>query len=414
MSIAAVAARPSRGRSGALAVVAWIVWAAVCAVFVAVIVRTLMLDLAPVAPIAVVRSMSASGRTDDAVGELRKILRRSPHDGQARMELARILGSRKEYAECARELGAVPIWWPTKSEAAFLEGQTYKLLNRMREAEAAWLVCNRYDPFHPTPPKFESAANMELLELYAYEERWDDAHRVIWNAYDHADPIDHPAILVMRIRTEMERITPESAAAKLRVWVDADPADWEARLALARVEQTLGRPDEADRLIGRCLEERPNDPRAHRVKLAILYARGDLEAITAALEKLPPGSDDDPEIWKFRALASEKRGDWSSAVNSYLQALRIRPNDAELHYKLSVAEERVGNRDRAADHRRRNQELRKARAELTDAYERYLDADKGRAGAPDRAVAIRRLADICDRLGWDRVAEGWRRLAQAA
>jgi tetratricopeptide (TPR) repeat protein len=361
-------------------------------------------------PIAKIRSMISAGQTLPAKSALREILRRSPNDGDARMQLARVLGAEGDYLGCAKELHLVPAWWPNKAEAAYLEGQSFKALDRMREAEAAWNVCNSYDPLHPTPPKFESAANIELMELYAYEERWEDAHRVIWNAYENAPPIDHGAILVMRIRTEMERIAPASSVIVLRRFVAADPLDWEARLALGRAEGAIGRPDEAMKLVKDCLDERPQELRAWREWLALLFAQGNLPALASAIARLPQGASGDPEIWKLRGMEAEKRQDWNGAADAYREALRIKPSEAEYHYKLSVVEERVGRPEVAKDHRRRNQELRALRGKLSTTFEAYLEADKKGNGSPERSLAIQELADLCDGLGWERVARGWRGL----
>lgn len=359
---------------------------------------------------AVVRGWISGRRVEEAKTVLRERLRRSPHDGEARMELARILGAEKDYLGCSQELADIPEWWPTKAEAAFLEGQSYKIVDRIKDAEAAWNLCNQYDPLHPTPPKYESAANLELMELYAYEERWDDAHRVIWNAYEHADPVDHPAILVMRIRTEMERIDPASAVVRLRRYVAADASDWEARLALARVESAIGRAEEANLLIRQCLEERPQEVRAWREWLGILLAQGDLPGLSEAIAKLPKGSENDAEIWKYRGLAAEKRQNWSIAAEAYRAALRLKPFEPEYHYKLSIAEERLGSRAAAEQHRKINKDLRAVRGQLTQAFEDYLKFEKQTSGSLDRTNSVARLVDLCEKLGWERVANGWRRL----
>ena len=74
---------------------------------------------------------------------LREHLRRSPHDGEARMMLARALAGRGDLLGCARQLHEVPFWSPRKAEALFREGQSYLKIDRAKDAEDAWLWPSR-------------------------------------------------------------------------------------------------------------------------------------------------------------------------------------------------------------------------------------------------------------------------------
>src|SRR5260221_149551 len=79
-----------------------------------------------------------------------------------------------------------------------------------------------------------------LNAWWVWDDRLDEPRQALWRAYDMAGPIDRPAILVMLLRTEFERIAHEEAAATLRRYVHATPDDWEARRALAIEEQWAG------------------------------------------------------------------------------------------------------------------------------------------------------------------------------
>ena len=161
--------------------------------------------------------------------ELREHLRLAPHDGAARMMLARVLAAGGDLAGCTRELHQVPSWWPQKAEALYREGQAYLLLNRARDAEAALLAVIDADPPHPADPAVFHDASQELLSLYATEDRWDNAHVILWKVYDRATPAYRPTVLAMRIQSELERIAPTESVKLLKRYVAADPADWEAR-----------------------------------------------------------------------------------------------------------------------------------------------------------------------------------------
>src|SRR5262249_42824239 len=140
--------------------------------------------------------------------ELREHLRRAPHDGAARMMLARVLAARGDLAGCTRELQQVPTWWPQKAEALYREGEADLLMNRARDAEAALLAVIDADPLHPADPAVFHDASKELLSLYATEERWDDAHVILWKVYDRASPADRPTVLAMRVLSDLERPAP--------------------------------------------------------------------------------------------------------------------------------------------------------------------------------------------------------------
>src|SRR5262245_38669672 len=53
-------------------------------------------------------------REGEAERALRQRLIRSPHDGESRVQLAKLLAQRQDLIGCARELHRVPFWWPEK------------------------------------------------------------------------------------------------------------------------------------------------------------------------------------------------------------------------------------------------------------------------------------------------------------
>ena len=62
----------------------------------------------------------------------------------------------------------------------------------------------------------------------------------MWTAYDHAAPVDRPVLLAMRMRPELERISPKESIAVLKRYVAAAADDWEALLRLGCAELALG------------------------------------------------------------------------------------------------------------------------------------------------------------------------------
>lgn len=354
------------------------------------------------------------GRGDYAQAEtaLRERLRRAPHDGGLRMTLARVLAARGDLLGCARELGEVPYWWPKRAEAMFRSAQALLMADRARDAEAALLAILDADPLHPPDAGLYHDASQELLKIYAIEDRWEDAFPVIWKAFDHAAPADRPLMLTMRLRCELERVSPNETLKTLRRYVAADPMDFEALRAVANAELAVGQRAEALRNMEACVTGHPDDPRAWRDYLTMLQSSGEQAAFEAALARVPPSADTEPEIWMFRGQVKESAKDWSGAAGDYRKALELNPNLVNAHYRLAMIAGRLGDRDEAASHRKRWDKLREARVQLRQADADYRTAlDAASAPSPkataiaDLRAATRRLASVCENLGWARAVE---------
>jgi tetratricopeptide (TPR) repeat protein len=364
-------------------------------------------DAWPVVELDTVSHWIDQHRDHEAEQALRRRLARSPHDGEARTMLAKLLAQRNDSLACARELHQVPFWWPDKGKWLLMEAGAFKQSSRLRDAEAAWKTVVEDDPLHPVDPKFVTAATRDLLELYAVEGRWDDAVKLIWRSYDRtSDPAEHESFLNMRIRTELSRIVPAVAAAQMEKYLAADPADWEARRGLAKAQMALNHPDEAKRQLARCLQERPEDPHGWADYLDLLHDTGDLDGLRQAMARLPDSVADHSGVLKHRARLLERDRQWAQAVDLYRRILQARPFERETYYRLALIEGRLGQHQPAQAHQQRAEDMRVARGELNEAYQKVLDLQSDR-NAPAYHVAVRRLAQLCETLGWHRDAEGW-------
>ncbi len=373
-------------------------------------------DTRPVADLRTIEGLIARQQFTQAEAALRERLRRAPHDGEIRMTLARALAARGDLLGCAKELHEVPFWWPKKAETLYREAQAYLMLNRAREAESALLAVIDSDPLHPPDPAVFHDASQELLKLYAMEDRWDDAHVILWKEYDRGSPEDRPMVLSMRMRCELERMAPTVSVELLKNYVAADPEDFEALRAMANAELSLGQGAEALRHMQACLKGRPDDPRVWRDYLTMLQSLGELDAFNEALARVPAAAEIEPEIWMFRGQSRERESDWPGAAENYRQALERNPNLLNAQYRLAIVEDRLGLREQSAAHRKRWQALRDAQTQLrqADAEYRLALAEASSPGAgpgPKLRAAVKRLASICETLGWSRVAEGWNRVA---
>jgi thioredoxin-like negative regulator of GroEL len=375
-------------------------------------------DTRPLADLGVISAWIAQEQFTEAEPALRECLRRSPHDGEARIMLAKVLAAHGDLRGCARQLHEVPFWWPTKAEALFREGQAYLMANRAKDAETCWQAIVQEDPLHPPTSDILRDVSLQLLGLYAMENRPENAAVVLWNAYEHANPVDHLSLLSMRVRSELERLAPEATIIQLARFVAEDPSDWEALRALARAELALNRKEEAQRHFQACLEGAPDNPRVWRDYLSMLHDTGNQETFAALLTKVPPTAESESDIWRFRGLLKEEADDSRGAAQDYSTALMHNPYTMAAHYRLAMVEERLVHRESAAEHRKKADQLRNARGELQTAFENVLAAEEARQKQtsvdPDLQTSIRRLASVCETLGWARLAQAWNKLAESS
>jgi tetratricopeptide (TPR) repeat protein len=346
------------------------------------------------------------GRYEEAEAVLREQLRRFPHDYEARWLLARSLGARDQLVACADQLRRMPPWAPNIRQCLYLEGCCYLQLHRARDAEAAWRACIAPDALRPRFDAYFKMAVEQLVELGMLKERPDDARDAVWMMYDAASPADRPDILILLLRTWIDRIDSRVAADRLRRIVAADPADLAARRALAHALDLQGDPRGAAEMVESNLEAWPDDPWTWRDQLWMLNLRDDLPGLTTALAKLPPSTDREGEILAYRGLVCEKRRDWPCAADAYRRADELRPFNAELTYRLGMSEVRAGRREAGLRHLKQSRELKQALERLADAVLDYRDAlvASPDPGDPGRVKAARALAAICRTLGMDRVA----------
>jgi tetratricopeptide (TPR) repeat protein len=371
-------------------------------------------DAWPVPEMKTIQGLIQAGKDRDAEGALRSVLARSPDDGQARLALAKLLGKRGARRDCARELGRIPFWWPGKRDASFYEGEAYRQCNLARAAESAFRLCVTDDPLHPVSPTLLTEASTQLIEIYAFEERWDEAIEVVWNAYRQSSPLEQPTVLGMRIRLMFERMAPESVASRMREYLAADPLDVNARRALARAEVALRRDSEADRQIATCLEADRSNLLVWRDWLKILEFRGDSPRMVEVLAKLPANyqASTDAELWEYIGLARQANNDLAGAAEALRRAVALQPASPTNVYRLARVEQRLGESKLAAEHRRRSNTVRETLGKVTAAYLEYMDlAASKSATTTERRNAAVRLSALFETLGLARDANEWKDIA---
>jgi len=355
-----------------------------------------------------------SGRGGEAEPALRTLLRRSPHDAPTRMLLARLLAERGDHRGCAEALRGVPFWSPSKHDALYYEAQSWMEADRARDAEAAYRAYIAEDPNHTSPPGVSRAETVvALVNLLSLEDRWDATREVIWQVLPGAQGGDREELLVMSLRTALERSSPKASVAALRRYVAADGGDYAARLALARASDSLGDRATADAQFDACLALRPADPEVWRALAEARKRRADPAALRAALARAPASAA--VVLRPYRAFLLVLDGKLAEAADAYDAALADRPDEPEMCYRAALVARRLGRPESEAKYLRRYRALESATEALPVAFTDYVrDARPAESDPSKRAAALGRLADLCQTLGRDRDAREWARLRDAA
>ena len=175
----------------------------------------LVRDMRPVPELRTVGDWVRLKRYDDAEAALREHLRRSPHNGAAMIMLASVKAERGDNLGAARQLHAVPFWWPNKLDLSFLEGQLFLESGRGRDAEAAWNQCLHDDPLHPPPPQSQVVrqAALELMKLYGRERRLGEAHALAGRVIGRLDRDAREDVLRLLVSFEVGPSAPAADGA---------------------------------------------------------------------------------------------------------------------------------------------------------------------------------------------------------
>ncbi len=292
----------------------------------------------------------ASGRFDAALVAWESIPPRSPRGASAALARARVLvGDLGRLAEAEAILEAALAVAPagptrlelrhTLAQLDFLESRPEAMRRATLEGQGDWL-----DP----------AA--ELRDLWL---------------------IDDATVMVDDLARSVE------AAARL------SPDDPRVRLARAGLLWRSGRLEEARAAVDACLAARPEDGAAELLRLKVARAFNDPVAAREALDRLPADSLPEADLLDLRAWLASTRGDRPDERRTLERRVALGPADPKALDRLAVLAWEAGDRDRAAELRRRKGELDAAK----DRYRRLL-VDPA---APKRHAELAGLAEALDR-----------------
>lgn len=365
---------------------------------------------AALTPASEIEAMLASGQYRAAERAAARWTREKPRDPAAWYTLARARAGLNDLEGTVEALRKIPDWSVRKGDARFFEGKAFLKMHKVRLAEEAFLDCIRREE-RGENVALAANARLELMALYAMQERWDAFKRTVWDVYARLVPSDRLATLTMRMRSEFEQTRPDLNIEALRLRVDADPDDVQSLAGLATAYDRASELGEAVRLLKQAVQKAPHDDAIWARYLDVLYRSGAIEELRTELARHPERAANSPEVHNLRGVLAQSSGDFEAAESAFRRALDLRPDVPEYHHRLGQVLLRLGKPEEAAHEAAERSRLIEAREALRLAWNDFADTNE-KNPADVTAAQLRALARACAAASMTREADAWEALAR--
>jgi thioredoxin-like negative regulator of GroEL len=301
-------------------------------------------------------------------------------------------------------LMALMIWAgrPHPPTSPMMEAKKALERSEAARAEKSLIQATRLDPGDPQPW-------LLLLELLRVEDRQLEAQEVGWRAYQAVSESSRRKILRAMTLALLADTPEDLARTTLARWIEADPADVDARVALLQriaMSPRAQDPDRAARVaaLSAIVAEAPQHVAAHEALALALADSGEPDQGREVLKNWPVQGRD--------ARYARLKGRWNleydhkpaEAVEAFRESLKALPHDWRTRYRLARALRNAGLEEEAKKASADVEKLREALDPL--ALGRRLDKDLAALDDPKSRLD---LADLCERAGLTKLAEAWKR-----
>lgn len=189
----------------------------------------------------------------------------------------------------------------------------------------------------------QSAYRNELIQVLIAQRRFDEAEKEL-RARTEADPADSKAGLdLVRFLNSVKG--PEAARAELDARIKAGGDVFDYQMALAQLEATQGKVDDATQLLQTLAKAATTPARKSTAQLMIaeIYVgKGNLAAAEPLISEILAADRRNAGALRLRASIKIDKGDIDGAVADLREALNDQPKSADLLMLLAVAYERGG------------------------------------------------------------------------
>ncbi len=269
--------------------------------------------------------------------------------------------------------------WPIVNEAPYHSVGFVNLAAKLRQQDRLEEAEHAFRRAIEAYPDNEFAwYQMGLLDLK--RGRVVEAEASLDKAAAIAPTFAEPHLALARMLAGTNQV--EEAIARYRQAIKLKPDEPEPRLELVRLLAQSGRADDAAREMELLTKLAPNDA----------AIREELGRLTATTSTEAPSRDDEADRLFRKATDLAAIGSFAEAIAAYQEVLKLKPNDAHLHFSLAKAYVATGNPTEASHHLqeavRIDEKLAPAHIELgrlladqgqlhtaIDHYRRALEAD---------------------------------------
>jgi tetratricopeptide (TPR) repeat protein len=289
-------------------------------------------------------ALHLEGKAEEALAEIERALKAGEQQPEVYAAAGYLYYERKQFPEAAAAYRKLVELQPDSATGWFNLAASLQALEKWEEAASMFERTLAADP-----NRYEAHLGLGLSRLHL------GASRPALEAYERClrllpqlEPAKlEPVLLGKAVALQLLKKFPEAAELYARV-LEQNPRSEEALANAIAVHLELK--DYA--AAGHCSEEllkiRGDSRAAHEGLATAAFAAqdyGKAAAHCAALVKVAP---DAFEGWFNLGVALEKAGR-PDAAKAYSEALRLRPNDADLHLNLGVAYQENGERDKARE-----------------------------------------------------------------
>ena len=154
------------------------------------------------------------------------------------------------------------------------------------------------------------------------------------------------------------------AEASLREHLKRAPTDVAAIRMLAEVALRLGRNEDAENLLARCLELAPGFHAARQNYALVLHRSNKPAEALVQIDQLLAHESDNPGYRNLKAVVLCRIGDYQPAIELYQQILQVYPQQPRIWMSYGHALKTAGHQDRAIEAYRRSLRLEPGSGEV--------------------------------------------------
>ncbi len=263
------------------------------------------------------RALLMQNQTEQARVQFQEALKLRPEYTPARLALAQIYVSRREFASAIQEASTSLNSDPGSLQARLIRGNSLAAMGNTTQAR---IDLNETIQRFPNSPE----AALQLATLDMAEKRYKEAEARFTQLHQ-ANPADLRPLLGLSETYAIQKQF-DKASAVLRAELAKNPSRLELRGALGNIGYRSGNYDMAIQEYQAVIQARPSAADIY-VRLGESFAaKGDLQAAIRAFDKAGQLRPNDPMSYLQLALLYERTGNTTQARPIYEKILRIQPD----------------------------------------------------------------------------------------